>query len=279
MATSHSSNVNPPGAILPSDPPRHVEETVREAGHVEVCDHRLYWELHGPAQGPLLVLLHHGLGSIRSWRKQLPFFTARGWQTLAFDRWGYGRSDARPVFEADFMQQDAEEALELLRLLGVKRASFLGHSDGGTISLMLAAKHPRLVERLVLIAAHIYWEPKTVASIRKIRSASEDPVMVKAWQREHGEKGLALVNGWADGWLQEQMGALNLMSELARIPCPVLVIQGEQDEYATIAQAHDLAEGISSADLWLIPGAGHMPTLEMPEAFNEKVLSFLSNSV
>lgn len=223
------------------------------------------------------MLLHHGLGSIRSWRKQIAFFAGRGWQVLAFDRWGYGRSDARPMFATDFMQQDAEEALELIRFMGIDRASFLGHSDGGTISLMLAANHPHLVERLVLIAAHIYWEPKTVACIKKIRTASNDPVMVKAWQREHGEKGPALVKGWADGWLQEEMRDLDLMSELPRITCPVLVIQGEKDEYATAAQARNLAEGITSAELWLIRGVGHMPTQEIPEAFNERVLSFLGS--
>ena len=255
-----------------------LEGTLRDAGYAEIRGHELYWELHGPNHGPVLVLLHHGLGSIRSWRKQIAFFAEHGWRVLAFDRWGYGRSDARPKFAADFMQQDAEEALKLLQFMGIERASFLGHSDGGTISLMLAGGYPDLVERLVLIAAHIYWEPKTVASIKKIRSAPDDPVMAKAWQREHGEKGLALVKAWADGWLQQEMSDLNLMSELPHITCPVLVIQGEEDEYATADQARDLAEGINSADLWLIPGIGHLPTQESPEDFNQRVLSFLGRT-
>jgi pimeloyl-ACP methyl ester carboxylesterase len=256
-----------------------MEKKLSEAGYTKIRGHRLYWELHGPNQGPVLVLLHHGLGSIRSWRKQVAFFSQQGWQVLAFDRWGYGRSDSRPSFGADFMQRDAGEALELLEALGIERAAFLGHSDGGTISLMIAANNPHLVEKLVLIAAHIYWEPKTVASIREIRGAADDPAMMKAWQREHGEKGAALVKSWADGWLQQEMTSLNLVGELPRIGCAALVIQGEEDEYATAAQAHKLAEGIADAELWMIPGAGHMPSLEIPKALNKKVLSFLGSPI
>jgi len=256
-----------------------MEIKLSEAGYTKIRGHRLYWELHGPNQGPVLVLLHHGLGSIRSWRKQVAFFSQHGWQVLAFDRWGYGRSNSRPRFGADFMQQDAGEALELLEALGIERAAFLGHSDGGTISLMLAASHPHLVEKLVLIAAHIYWEPKTVASIREIRGTADDPGMMKPWQREHGEKWAVLVKSWADGWLQPEIASLNLVEELSRIGCPALVIQGENDEYATASQAHELAKGIAKAELWMIPGAGHMPSLEIPEAFNMRVLSFLGSPI
>jgi pimeloyl-ACP methyl ester carboxylesterase len=242
-----------------------------------VSGHRLYWEIHGPEHGDSLVLLHHGLGSVRSWRNQIAHFSGKGWQVLAFDRWGYGSSDERLDFNGDFMRQDAGEALELLDGLGITRASFLGHSDGGTISLMLAADRPKLVERLVAIAAHIYWEPKTVASIRKIRTSVDDPGMNSAWRREHGDKGPALVKNWADGWLQEDMIGLDLTGVLPKISCPVLVIQGEEDEYATPSQAVDLAKGIDAAQLWMIPNVGHMPPQEISGQFNARVSSFLEN--
>jgi len=250
-------------------------ETLRDTGHAEISGHRLYWERHGSDTGPALVLLHHGLGSIRSWRRQIRYFAENGWQVWAFDRWGYGKSDERKEFGGRFMQEDASEALELIRLLGISRASFLGHSDGGTISLMLAATKPELVDRLILIAAHIYWEPKTVASIKKVRAGADDPVMERAWQREHGEKGPALVKKWADGWLLEEMRALDLMDILPQVLCPALVIQGEEDEYATASQALDLAERLQSAELWMVPGVGHMPPQEIPVQFNKRVSSFL----
>jgi pimeloyl-ACP methyl ester carboxylesterase len=268
MATSRFSNDEEMVTSLPT-------RTMRDKGRTEVSGHRLYWERHGLEDGPELVLLHHGLGSIRSWRKQIAFFAERGWKVWAFDRWGYGQSDERQKFGADFMREDAAETLKLIRILGIARASFLGHSDGGTISLMLAASNPELVERLVLIAAHIYWEPKTVASIRKIRSNADEPQMSRAWQREHGIRGPALVKKWADGWLQEEMRGLDLMDTLPQISCPVLVIQGEEDEYATASQAFDLAERIAAAELWMIPGVGHMPPQEIPEQFNKRVASFL----
>lgn len=242
-----------------------------------ISGHRLYWEQHGHRHGPALVLLHHGLGSIRSWRKQIAYFSRNGWQVWAFDRWGYGQAEERTEFSGSFMLEDAAEALELVDTLGITRASFLGHSDGGTISLMLAANRPELIERLVLIAAHIYWEPKTVASIRKIRAASDDPVMNRAWQREHGDKGPALVKKWADGWLREEMRGLDLIDILPQVSCPVLVIQGEEDEYATAAQAYDLAKAIQGAELWMIPDVGHMPPQEIPEQFNQRASAFLEN--
>lgn len=252
-------------------------QTLREAGHADISGHRLYWERHGHDLGPALVLLHHGLGSIRSWRRQIRGFAQDGWQVWAFDRWGYGKADERPEFSGRFMQEDAAEALELIRGLGITRASFLGHSDGGTISLMLAANEPDLFDRLVLIAAHIYWEPKTVASIRKVRAAADDAAMQRAWRREHGDKGPALVKKWADGWMREEIRGLDLIDILPQILCPALVIQGEEDEYATASQALDLAGGLRSAELWMIPGVGHMPPQEIPEKFNKRVSSFLKS--
>ncbi len=270
MATSRSKHDEDPMTSSPA-------QTLSDKGRTEVSGHRLYWERHGLEDGPELVLLHHGLGSMRSWRKQIAFFAERGWKVWAFDRWGYGQSDEREVFNADFMHQDATETLKLIQMLGISRASFLGHSDGGTISLMLAASNPELVERLVLIAAHIYWESKTVDSIRKIRSLADEPRMSRAWRREHGSRGPALVKKWADGWLREEMRGLDLLDALPRIACPVLVIQGEEDEYATASQAFDLAEGVAGAMLWMIPGVGHMPPQEIPEQFNNRVASFLEN--
>jgi pimeloyl-ACP methyl ester carboxylesterase len=247
-----------------------------ERGRFEVAGHRLYFELHGSTRDPVVVFLHHGLGSIRSWRRQIPAFVAAGWRTLVYDRWGYGRSDPRPTFLPGFLRQDAAECLALLNHLGVERASLVGHSDGGTIAILLAAQRPERVRSMVLVAAHIYYEPKMEQGLHGIAAAAKEPPLATVLAREHGERADALVEAWIDHWLGSEPAALSLRKDLKKIVCPVFVIQGELDEHATPKHAQDIAEAVRDGHLWLIPGVHHMPLHEIPERFNRRVLKFLS---
>ncbi len=268
MATSHSD----PHA--PAAPTRR-EPDPRSCGHAAIQGHRLYWELHGPEEGPVLVLLHHGLGSVRAWRRQIPFFAGHGWQVLAFDRWGYGRSDPRPAFEQDFQRHDARQALALLQQLGVKRACLLGHSDGASIALLMAAERPDLVQALVLVATHIYRDPKTARYLEHGPDEAERARMSRGMQREHGEKAPQLLQAWLDRWLSPEMAAFDLTGELRRVRCPALVVLGEQDTHLSVEHARRVAQGLSRSRLWLIPDAGHMAPQEIPQIFNERVQAFL----
>ena len=71
------------------------------------------------------------------------------------------------------------------------------------------------------------------------------------------------------------MVTLDLKDELRGVKCPTFVIQGEKDEHATPKHAEDIAHGISDAELWIIPGVGHMPPHEVPDEFNQRVIQFL----
>lgn len=237
--------------------------------------HHLYWESHGPTSAATAVLLHHGLGSTAAWRKQVPALTAAGWRVVTYDRWGYGRSDPRPEFAWDFLRRDAVEALTLLDALGLASVSLVGHSDGGSIGLLMAAKHPERIDRLVSIAAHIYFEPVTGGGVESIARAAAQSPLREALGREHGDKAPALVAAWAARWLDPRMRSLSLTDELRRIVCPTLVIQGELDEHATRQHAIDIARGITGAELWLVDGAHHMLPQERPDEFNRRVLAFL----
>ena len=231
--------------------------------------------MHGPAPAPIVVLLHHGLGSTASWRKQVPALTAAGWSVLAFDRWGYGQSDARPAFALDFLRCDGEETLALLDSLGLERVSLVGHSDGGSIALLLAAEHPERVVRLITVAAHIYFEPVTGGGVASIAAAAGQSPLREALAREHGDKAPSLVSSWTARWLDPSMRSLSLTDELSHIVCPTLVIQGELDEHATRQHAIDIARGIPGAELWLVPGGHHMLPQEQPVVFNRRMLTFL----
>lgn len=242
---------------------------------LEVNGHRLHWERFGIDNDRIVLLLHHGLGSIDAWSRQIEALTQAGWQVLVYDRWGYGKSDARPGFEDHFLDQDAQETIQLLDSFGMKRVSLIGHSDGGTIALMLAAEHPALIEKLVVIAAHIYIEPKMEGGLEGIARSIEDPSFLKALRRYHGDKAEAMARGWVDHWRRLGYEGLDIQEILPRINCPTLVIQGEQDEHATAQHALDIAEAVPDSRVWLIPGVGHMPPQEVPKNFNQMVLDFL----
>lgn len=244
-------------------------------GRFEVSGHQLYWELHGAPDRPVVMFLHHGLGSVRAWRRQIPACEDGGWRVLAFDRWGYGRSDPRPRFDPGFLLQDADETLGLMDALGLGRIAIVGHSDGGTIGLLLAASHPERVERLVVAAAHIYREQATLDGLFTILASAQEPPLKASLQREHGDRWLSLVQAWVGHWTQPEMEGLSLLGELPKVVCPTLVIQGELDEHATHQHARDIAAGVRQGTLWLIPGVHHMPPNEIPHEFNRRLLSFL----
>jgi pimeloyl-ACP methyl ester carboxylesterase len=246
------------------------------SGYADVGDHRLYWERHESSDADPVVLLHHGLGSIRSWRRQVKALSDVGFDLVLFDRWGYGRSDPRPGFEPGFLQHDAQEALRLLDRLGLQRAHLVGHSDGGTIALLIAAEHPERVISLVVVAAHIYYEPKMLTGLHLIEESISRPPLALALQKEHGERGQDLARAWIEHWLESDPQELSMQDQLADISAPTLVIQGEQDEHATPRHAIDIAEGVQHGHLWLIPGARHMPMHEVPDLFNEHLLAFLA---
>ena len=248
-------------------------------GFYKINGHRLYWEQYGSDDAPVLLLLHNGLGSIRSWRRQLRVFSNSGWRVIAYDRWGYGRSDSRPRFEDRFLQKDAEEALSFLDHLGIHRLSLLGHSDGGSIALMMASERPDLVERMVVVAAHIYFEPKMLAGLESIAEISKGKRYAKVLGREHGDKAQHLVDRWVQHWMATDPQQLNLRELLPKITCPTLVIQGELDEHATAQHALDIAAGVQNGQVWLIPDVHHMPPHEIPEVFNKVVLRFLAAQV
>lgn len=237
---------------------------------------RLYVEIGGEDGAPPIVLLHHGLGSVRAWQAQLPALQFAGFRTVAYDRWGYGLSNLRPFpLNPDF-HEDEQDLLALLDSLEVAQASLVGHSDGGTIALQFSAHHPDRVRCLVCVAAHIYTEPKMQQSILGVQQAfKENTALRLGLSRLHGEKVDQVFASWFEGWYQPENEDWDMRPLLGQVTCPALVIQGEEDEHATPAHAQDLAAAIPGAELWLAPGARHMLPQEAPELFNQRLLEFL----
>jgi pimeloyl-ACP methyl ester carboxylesterase len=238
---------------------------------------RLYYEVHGPAEGPPVVLLHHGLGAVESWEDTTPFLAEAGFRVLVYDRWGYGRSDSRPGIDIPAFREDQEDLLALLDWLEIEQAHLVGHSDGATIALRFAARHPERLCRLAAIAPHVYLEARMESGMAAVQEAyRENSRFQEGMRRLHGEMANSVFSNWYNGWLWPENRNWDMRPELKRIAYRVLVVQGCEDEHAEPKHARETAAHISGAELWLVEGAAHMLPQDLPELFNPRLLDFLT---
>ena len=247
---------------------------------MKINHHELNIEQYGNPQAPTILFLHHGLGSTQAWRKQIMAFKEAGYHLIIYDRWGYGASDPRPHLHVPDFKDDLADLDEIINRFELTSLTLIGHSDGGSISLYYAAQNPDSVKALIVVAAHIYLEFKMEPGIQTIRSAFEkDKGFRRGMLRAHGEKYETTFFNWYDGWHTPKVINWDMRPILKKIRCPVLVIQGEEDEHATSQHAIEIAKNIPSADLWLVPGAKHMLPQENPDIFNKKALGFLERII
>jgi pimeloyl-ACP methyl ester carboxylesterase len=224
-----------------------------------------------------VVFLHEGLGSVSAWR-EFPdrFCRANGLRGLVWSRYGYGRSTPRPPGERwapDFMHRQAHEVLPaLLAALDIERPWLFGHSDGGSIALLHAARHP--VAGLVVVAPHVFVEDVSVASIEVARVAYETTELRARLARHHADPDSAF-RGWNDIWLDPAFRDWNIEAELATIPCPLLAAQGEDDEYGTLEQIRAIARRVPQTELLVIPRCGHSPHRDQPEVLMREAGRFI----
>lgn len=251
--------------------------------HLLVHGRRLeyrWWPPPSPPAATPLLLLHEGLGSVGLWRDFPEALAARtGRATAAYSRLGHGASDPRgTALDIDFMHDEAERVVpSVLDALGLDRAVLVGHSDGGSIALLAAAAHPRRVEALVLEAPHVFVEPVSVASIARMRDLYASTDLRERLARYHGDNVDEAFRGWNDVWLHPDFLAWNIERALPRVTCPVLVIQGEADEYGTAKQVEAIAAGVGGAveTVWL-RDCGHSPHRDQPAAVLDAVAAFLA---
>ena len=213
-----------------------------------------------------VVFLHEGLGSISMW-KDFPreFCAAHGLAGFVFSRYGYGNSTPKPRDEhwpTDFMDQQANEVLPaLFAAVGIERPWLFGHSDGGTIALLHAASHP--AAGVIAVAPHLFVEDISVRSIELARDAFESSDLRARLARHHADPDSAF-RGWNDAWLSPDFRSWNIEADIEAIACPVLAVQGEDDEYGTLEQIHAIARRLPKTRLLVIPECGHSPHRDQP---------------
>jgi pimeloyl-ACP methyl ester carboxylesterase len=244
------------------------------------------------AASPLLVFLHEGLGSVAMWRdwpRQL--CAAGGFRGLVYSRPGYGRSTPRPSVEkwpVDFMHSQAHEVLPaLLRAVGVDTANdppwLIGHSDGASIALLHAAAFPDRVAGVVALAPHVFVEDLSIESIARTRETylattdTQGPSLRVKLARYHDDPDSAFW-GWNDIWLDPAFRSWNIEPLLTAITKPVLVVQGEDDEYGTMAQVDGVAQHVPHAQLLKLAQCGHSPQRDQSQQVIKAAVEFIATN-
>jgi pimeloyl-ACP methyl ester carboxylesterase len=214
---------------------------------------------------PALVFLHEGLGSVALWRDfPARLAAATGRRALIYSRAGHGFSDVPDTDRTPrFMHDEALDVLPaLLREAGIERPVLVGHSDGGSIALIHAGEHD--VSGLILLAPHVFVEELSVSSIEEARTTIETTDLGERMGRYHrdAERTFRL---WNDIWLAPEFRAWNIEDVLAKVTAPTLLIQGEHDQYGTLAQIDAIERGVSGPFERVVLDARHAPHLEAPE--------------
>jgi pimeloyl-ACP methyl ester carboxylesterase len=239
---------------------------------------------------PTVVMLHEGLGSIAMWKdfpKQLA--QATGCRVLVYSRYGHGKSqrlaEKRTV---DFMHHEAQVVLpELLHEFEIQQPILLGHSDGASIAIIFAGSGAgsadssgagmpsQRVRALILEAPHVFVEDSGLWSIANIRTLFESTDLPQRLARYHDHVEETF-RGWNDIWLDPNFRRWNIEKYLDAITCPVLVIQGENDEYGTQAQVQSIRRHIPAAQALILPRCGHSPHRDHANLTVETIAKFIS---
>ena len=226
---------------------------------------------------PTIVFLHEGLGSVAMW-KDFPqrFCAAHGLRGFVFSRPGYGRSTPKPCDEhwpPDFMQREADEVLPaLFAEVGIEQPWLFGHSDGASIALLHAARYP--AAGVVAVAPHVFVEPISISSIETARVVYEAGDLRTRLARYHDDADSAF-RGWNDAWLNPAFRDWNIEREIEAIACPVLAMQGEDDEYGTLEQIRTVARRLPKTRLLAIPECGHSPHRDQPALLSREAGRFI----
>jgi pimeloyl-ACP methyl ester carboxylesterase len=251
--------------------------------------------IEGPAQRAPLVFLHEGLGSVamwtqrgRDWPSELCAATGRaGW---VYSRRGYGRSDPIPDVRGtpgtagpwstgrhtpDYMHKEAWDVLPLLLTqIGARAPVLIGHSDGATIALLHASRHPTTA--CVAIAPHVLVEDMALQAIDQARQLYEQGVLRPRLAKYHADVDNAFWQ-WNDVWLSEAFRSFDIRDLCSSITTPLLLVQGVDDEYGSLQQLQWIQAAAPHAQQQVLAQCGHSPHRDQPEALTADIARFLAD--
>ena len=256
---------------------------LKDSGFLQIGSHSLEYRMIGPRpdRAPTIVMLHEGLGCVGLWNDfpdKLQQATRCG--VFVYSRAGYGQSSPvalpRPL---TYMHDEARDMLPaLLDAIGFRRGLLLGHSDGASIAAIYAGTHQdHRVGGLVLIAPHFFTEDSGIASIEEARKAYETGDLRQRLARWHKDVDNAF-RGWNGAWLDPEFRKWDITEQLGYIRVPILIVQGEDDQYGTVKQIEEAERDCyCPVEVALLPGAKHSPQRDAPTATLKAIAGFVAD--
>jgi pimeloyl-ACP methyl ester carboxylesterase len=253
-----------------------------ETGFFELAPLRLEYRMIGPHPdtAPTIVMLHEGLGSVGLWG-EFPdkIAAATGAGVFLYSRAGYGKSTGAELPRSTtFMNEEACEVLpRILDVIGFRRGLLLGHSDGASIAAIYAGSvQDHRVRGLVLIAPHFFTEEMGLAEIRRARKSFKSGALRERLKSWHADVDTAFAS-WNGPWLHPDFEKWDITEVLGYIRVPVLIIQGENDQYGTLKQVETAQqECFCPVEAVLLPGTRHIPYREAPDATIKAAAEFIN---
>jgi pimeloyl-ACP methyl ester carboxylesterase len=254
----------------------------RGTGLLELAPLRLEYRRMGPRPGaaPTIVLLHEGLGSAALWgRFPDELAAATGAGVFAYSRAGYGQSSPGQMPRAvSFMHEEALDVLpRVLDAIGFRRGILLGHSDGASIATIYAGSvQDHRVRGLVLIAPHFFAEDMGIAEIERARAAFAAGALREKLARWHADVDCAF-RSWSEPWLDPEFRNWDVTEALGYIRVPILIVQGENDQYGTLQQVETAkAECFCPVESVILPEVRHDPCREAPAQTLAAIAGFIN---
>lgn len=243
---------------------------------------RLFARIWSPAvanEKAPIILLHDSLGSVELWRSfPLALCKATGRRIVAYDRLGFGKSEAHPdKLALDFIASEAENDFStIIRQLKIAPFIVFGHSVGGGMAINCAAHLSEDCVAVITESAQAFVEDRTFASIEEARDLFKDDSQINRLEKYHGEKTRWVLDAWIGSWLHPDFSKWSLTSVLPRVRSPALVIHGIHDEYGSPKHPIMIAEMTSAAaQLAIMDDTKHVPHREREEDVVRLVSDFV----
>jgi pimeloyl-ACP methyl ester carboxylesterase len=256
--------------------------SLADQGFLDLEPMRLEYRMIGPRPdgAPTIVMLHEGLGSVAIWGKfPEKLAAATGAGVFVYSRAGYGNSSPGKLPRTvSFMHEEATDVLpRVLAAIGFQRGILFGHSDGASVAAIYAGSvQDHRVRGLVLIAPHFFAEEMGLAEIRRAREAFAAGPLREKLKRWHADVDCAF-RSWSEPWLEPQFRKWDITEALGYIRVPMLIVQGEKDQYGTLKQVETAQEEcFCPVEAAVLPGVRHDPCREAPELTLKTVADFIN---
>ncbi len=232
---------------------------------------------------PTIIFLHDSLGSVKLWR-DFPekLAQATNCNALIYDREGHGESSAfnitkRPI---NYLELGADTLNQIIQQLNLNQIILFGHSDGATIALQYAAKYHTNLIATIVEGVHVFVEEETLNGIKEAKQALKTTNLKERVAKYHGDKTELLFKLWMETWLSDEYRNWNIEKEIKNIQSPILVFQGENDEFGTIEQVDKIKTNVNcKVEDYLIKDCGHNPHKEQPEFTLNTTTNFIKQSI